>query len=32
MPFDVNNVDASVNANFLFGLVLQMQGGYKPNQ
>jgi hypothetical protein len=30
MPFDVNNVDASVNANFLFGLILQMQGGYQP--
>ncbi len=30
MPFDLNNVDASVNANFLFGLVFQMRSGYEP--
>jgi len=30
MPLDMNNVDASVNANFLFGLVYQMQHGYNP--
>jgi hypothetical protein len=30
MPFDLNNVDASVNANFLFGLIFQMRSGYKP--
>lgn len=30
MPFDLNNVDASVNANFLFGLIFQMRNGYKP--
>lgn len=31
MPFDLNNVDASVNANFLFGLIFQMQCGYEPS-
>jgi hypothetical protein len=29
MPFDLNNVDASVNANFLFGLLFQIHSiGY----
>lgn len=29
MPFDLNNVDASVNANFLFGLLFQIKGGFE---
>ena len=31
MPFDLNNVDASVNANFLFGLIFQMNIAFQPN-
>jgi hypothetical protein len=27
MPFYLNNVDASVNANFLFGLLYQIKSG-----
>lgn len=30
MPYDVNNIDACVSANFLFGIVYQMKFGYKP--
>ena len=33
MPFQVNNVDSSVAANFLFGLLYQVfQGEVKPNE
>jgi hypothetical protein len=31
MPFDLNNVDASVNANFLFALIFQMKSGFQPS-
>jgi hypothetical protein len=31
IPLDANNVDASVSANFLFGLIFQIKGGYKPS-
>ena len=30
MPFDANNVDAHSSSDFLFGLIFQMKGGYKP--
>jgi len=30
MPLSMNNVDASVNANFIFGLIYQMQHGFQP--
>lgn len=31
LPADSNDIDAGVNANFLFGLIYQIKGGYKPS-